>query len=420
MSTAATSADAPASALSGLRVIDLTDTSGYICGHTLAQLGADVIKVERPGGDADRATAPASDTGVGFAWWALNSGKRGVTLDLATVDGRSVLRRLLDTADVVIESGERSLLASLGLDQAQLAAEFPRLIVTSISPYGATGPRAGSPATDLTVQALGGHMYVTGDEDRSPVRVGLPVSGLHAGVEAAAMTLVAVYERQTSGLGQYIDVSMQECLLWTMLNTTMTWELTGRIEGRGGAVRKERASTIMTRLIWDCADGLVHFVPVGGGGGRSRVKSWDRFASWMESEGFGAPILRARDWNGADQHSMTQEEYDAIAAAIKPFLMQHTVAELYDRAVVDGLLLAPVSTVREALASRQLVEREYFQRLDDDQLGEVAMPGAFARLSVTPLSPLGPPPHAGQHNEAVLGELLSDAERRDLTARGIM
>lgn len=398
--------------LEGLRVLDLSDQRGYLCGRTLAQLGADVIKIEPPDGDPGRRTlAPLNASGSSILWWAQNANKRSVTLDVRKTAGRDSLLGLLDGADVFIESCTPGELDSLGLGYEALRNRFPKLIYTSISPFGHHGPDAGDAATDLTIQALGGHMYVTGDADRAPVRVGLPVSALHAGVEAAAATLVAVYERQTSGIGQHVDVSMQECLVWTLLNTTMTWDLTGRNEMRGGAVRRERSNPILTRLIWRCADGLVHFVPVAGGGGRSRIKSWETLVAWMESEGFGAPILRAREWNGDDQYSISQDEYDEIASCIQAFLLQHSVAELYERAVTDGLLLAPVSTVPDIVESRQLRDRAFFETVAAPGLadGAVTVPGPFARFSLSRAVPARPAPSVGADNAAVL-EALETAD----------
>lgn len=413
----------PATLAGGLRVVDLAGPEAESCGRILATMGADVIRVESPGGRGGRAAAPAREGDLDLESWAENLGKRSITLDLTDPRGHALLLRLLEDADALIHTRPAADSKAAGLDYESLREAFPRLIHVTVTPFGAGGPHSDWAATDLIVQAMGGHMYVTGDDDRPPVRVGVPVAYRHGGAEAAAMVMVAYYERQVSGLGQAIDISLQECLTWTMLNTTMTWELTGRDEVRGGIVRRERSSTIYTRLIWNCADGYVHFVPVGGGGGSSRVKSWDRLVTWMEESGFGAPILRARDWNGADQHSFGQEEYDALAGQIQRFLLSKTVAELYERAVGDVLLLAPVSTVADILASPQLEYRDYFAPVSDPALPQpVRMPGAFARLTQTPLLPPGRAPRTGEHNHEVLvGELgLSDAEYASLVSEGVV
>ncbi len=399
------------SLLGGLRVLDLTTVEGHTCGRILASMGAEVIKVEPPGGEGGRGYLPAMESPDDSRWWAENLGKKSVTLNLAVAEGRALLDRLLPDADVFVHSFTRPTLERLGLDHDELTRRYPRLIQAAITPFGLDGPYSGYEATDLTIQAMGGHMYVTGDADRSPVRVGLPVAHRHGGAEAAAAITVAYYERQVSGLGQTIDVSMQECVIWTMLNTTMTWELTGRDELRGGAVRRERSSKIYTRLIWHCQDGLVHFVPVGGGGGKSRVKSWNRLVDWMEAEGFGAAILRAKDWNGEHQHDISQKEYDALSARIQEFLMTHTVAELYDRAVTDGLLLAPVASVPDILESRQLRDRGFFETVADPQLAQpVTVPGAFARFTHTPLTAPTRAPRVGENNTEIYCNALGMAE----------
>jgi crotonobetainyl-CoA:carnitine CoA-transferase CaiB-like acyl-CoA transferase len=398
-----------------------------MCGRVLADLGADVIKVEPPTGDPGRLVGPfLPDVGPphesSLSWWSRNLGKRAVTLDTAHARGREILHRLVDRAAVVVDSPDLAVAApAFSFDEFQ--RQWPAGIYVSVTGYGRSGPKSRYAATDLTVQAAGGHLYLNGDRDRPPVRIGLPVAELQAGVEAAAATVVALFHRLRTGRGQCVDVSMQQAIVWTLLNTTMTWQLVAREEERGGAVRKERASTIYSRLIWECRDGYVHFVPVAGGGGLARERSWRALVAWMEQEGFGDPMLRAKDWNGADLHAITQQEYDHLAQVVQRFLRTRTVGELHERAVRDKLLVAPVSTVREVLGSEQLAARRYYTTVVDQARGvRYQVPGAFAVMPATPVGPQGPPPTLGQHNDQVYGDELglSAAELRDLTDEGVI
>ncbi|MEW6269907.1 MAG: CoA transferase, partial [Thermodesulfobacteriota bacterium] len=210
-------------ALDGYRVLDLTDEKGFLCGRILAELGADVIKVEPPGGDPVRHRPPWIAAGDvpeperSIPWLAYNASKRGVTLDVTSPAGRELLDRLCAGADALIESYDADALAAARVDYATLSAAHPRLVVCSISPFGRSGPYAGWRGSDLTVTAMGGNMALTGDPDRAPLRCTMPASYYHGGAEAAAGLLVALYARQALGRGQHVDVSLQACVVGTIM-----------------------------------------------------------------------------------------------------------------------------------------------------------------------------------------------------------
>lgn len=399
--------------LEGVRVLDLTHGPGYLCGKILADMGADVVLIEPPAGSPGRRVAPFAP-GVApressLSFWAQNSNKRGVTLDYGCPSGAELLERLLTTADILIEDHQPGEAGQLGFGYNELRSRYPSLIYVSISPYGQDGPYSQLRATDLTLQGMGTHMTVTGDRDRAPCRLSIPAAYYHGASAAAAAAMIALFHASEHGEGQHIDVSMQAAVIWTLLNTTMTWQLTGRDEERGGAVRKERASTIYTRLVWPCRDGLVHFTPIGGGGGTARVNSYEKLVQWMEQEGSSHEVLRAKNWNGADGYSITQDEYDQLARIIGDFLQTKTVSELYERAVRDRLLLAPVSTIEDLFESPQIADREALVTVWNPQLGRaVTYPGPFAKLSVTELRPPSPAPTLGEHNGSVYGALGID------------
>lgn len=402
----------PPGPLAGLRVVELSAAAAAVAGRTLADLGADVIKVEPPGGEPGRTRAPVHPVpglgAVSWFWMAFNLGKRSVALDLDAAGGIAGLRALCGTADIVLLDFERvpTPRAADAL-RSDVAGDRSELVWTEIWPWGRGVTAEERPGSDLVAQAAGGHLHLNGDEDRAPVAIGLPVAVMQAGVEAANASLMAYWHRLRTGRGQRVDVSLQECVTWTLLNTTMMWQLLGRDESRGGAVRKERANTYYTRLVWECANGYVHFGPVGGGGGSARERSYAALVAWMTEEGADDPLLTARDWNGADQYTIAQADYDAVAEIIGRFLRGKTVEELMARAVRERILLAPVHSVSQVLENPHLRERSFFRAVGDPEpggypLAGVEVPGAFARMSATPLRVPTRPPRPGEHTEAVL------------------
>lgn len=392
-------------------MLELSNSAAAVAGRTLADLGAEVIKIEPPGGEPGRQRSPlcssADGSTISWFWLAFNMNKRSVTLDIDEPEDRDRLRELCATADVVLIDYERiSTPAAADELRRAIGGDRAELVWTEIWPYGRGGSFEELPGSDLVAQATGGHLHLNGDEDRAPVAIGLPVALMQGGVEAASASMMAYYHRLRTGRGQLVDVSMQECVVWTLLNTTMMWQLLGRDEARGGAVRKERANTYYTRLVWECANGYVHFGPVGGGGGLARERSYAALVSWMSEEGADDPILTARGWNDADQYAISQDEYDRVAEVIGRFLRTKTVEELMERAVRERILLAPVSSVGQVLANPHLRERDFFVSVPDLVPGhDVVVPGPYARLSATPIRPFAPPPAPGADTVAVLAGL---------------
>jgi crotonobetainyl-CoA:carnitine CoA-transferase CaiB-like acyl-CoA transferase len=394
-------------ALAGCRVLELSHAAAAVAGRVLADLGADVIKVEPAGGEAARRAEPAltlpNGEHVSRFWLAFNVNKRSVCIDLDTDDGARDFAGLARSADIVVTDFERFGTAECDRLYGIARAANPALVWVEIWPFGRGAPHESYPATDTIVQALGGHLFLNGDIDRPPVRIGLPVASLQAGSEAAAAGLMAYYHRLKSGEGQRVDVSMQECVTWTLLNTTMAAQLLGLNELRGGAVRRERANRFYTRQVWQCADGYIVFGPVGGGGGAAREKSYSALVAWMNEDGIYDPILTAQDWNGPNQFEIAQENYDKVTKVIEDFIATKSTAELMARAVENRILLAPISGVRQILDNPHARSRGFYQTLNDAGRGtSLDYPAVWAHLSATPLRDLGPAPQPGQDTQAVL------------------
>ena len=396
------------------RVLDLTDEKGFLCGRILGDLGADVIKVEKPGGDTSRNIGPfyhgEIDSEKSLYWWAYNCSKRGITLDIETEDGKEIFRRLVQKSDVVVESFSPGYMDELGLGYAQLGEINPEIIVTSITPFGQTGPNKDYKASDLVISAMAGLMFHCGDPDRAPVRISFPQACLHAGSAAAQGTIIALYYRGLSGEGQHVDVSTLESMACTLMHIRPYWELSGLELQRAGQFRIDIMSGTgcVARMVWPCKDGYVMFSIMGGATGAPSNRA---LVQWMDEEGM-APDFLKRDWEALDMVKATQEDFDLFQQPIGEFFKQHTQAELHENALKRGIMFYPVNTAREILADPQLEARGFWQLVEHPELTtEIKYPGSFVKLSDTSCEIRRRAPLAGEHNTDVYKEVgLSEAE----------
>lgn len=399
--------------LAGIRVLDRTGECGYLAGKLLAELGAEVIKVEPRTGDPARHRGPfvgGPDPERSLPFLAQNTSKRGITLDLAHPGAQPVWEALVRNCQVLLESvgdeDARQVGPSPATDE-EILAWNPELVICRISPFGRGGPYATRRGSDLTVVALGGNLYPTGNPDRAPVRCTLPVSHFHGAIEAAVAVTFALWGVATQGRGQVVDVSLQECMVMPNMTTPMQFPFTGFTGKRvGGGFRGARA---FFRELWPCKDGYVSFALRGG---PARIPGIKALVRYMEQCGMAPPALRERNWDEYNHNLVTQEEVDEIEAALAAFFATQTMQELFDAACERSLLLAPANTAREIVASRQLAAREFFVRLEDPQRGLTLLyPGAFARNSLGSIRLRGPAPTLGQHNEEIYRALGFDGER---------
>lgn len=401
------------SLLDGVRVLDLTDEKGLLCGRILADIGADVIKVEKPGGDDARRIGPffhgIPDPEKSLFWFTYNVNKRGITLDIKTSDGQQLLRSLVKTADLLIESFQPGYLLRLGLGYDNLNSINPGTIMISITPFGQTGPYSAFKSPDIVAMAMGGSTYVCGDPDRPPVRVGFAHSYLHAGAEGAAAGLLALYGREKTGRGQHVDVSMQECILWTLMTVQQTWDLTRTIVSRAGSSRK-LATGVLRRNIWACYDGYVTFLLLGGLPG---AKTNRGMVQWMDSRGYATDYIKNMDWESFDMSKATQEEVDCISEPVAKFFLAYKRNELYEEAIKRHIQLYPVFTIEDVVGDVQLKSRKFWVEIESPMLDStISYPGPFAKFSETPLRRWVRAPHIGEHNREIyideLGLSLDD------------
>ncbi len=412
--------------LSPYRVLDLTTERGLLCGQILGDLGADVIKLEPPGGSPARRLAPfyhdQPHPERSLYWWAYNRNKRSITLNLETSEGQQILRRLAASAHFLIESDNPGFLAKYGLGYPELAAVNPALLYVSITPFGQDGPKASYADSDLIILAAGGPLVLTGDDDRPPARVSVPQGYLHASGQAAAAALIAHHERQRSGQGQHVDVSAQQAAAQATQSSVLAPPLGERdfVRMAGGV----KVGPLKIRLIWPTKDGYVSIAYLFG----SAIGPFTRrLMEWICEEGFCDEATRDQDWIAFGSlffgDSQAIAEYERLKQIVEDFTLSKTKAELLQGALKRVLLIAPITTIEEVVQSTQLAARGYWQALEHPELNQTFYyPGPFAKFNAAPITYRRRPPTVGEHNrEIYLGELgFTEQQVAELQRRGVI
>lgn len=399
----------PAGPLAGYRVLDFADEKGQLCARILGELGADIIKVEPPrDGDPTRQNGPffkgeaAPDTSL--YWWTMNAGKRSVTLQLKLEAGRDILRRLIAVSDILIETNMPGEAAPLGLDYASVSAANPSAILVSISNFGQTGPYARWQATDIVGQAMGGLMHLNGDEEHGPVRVTAPQAYAQVNFQAAVGAMVALYARGVNGgVGQHVDVSMQEAVANAMDNTQQTWDIR-RVNTSGPGMSRNAGGVKGNRYLFETADGWLVCLQVGGliGTGANAIIDW--LAEAGEARGLDSPEWRARL---TSLQPLPPNDVRYVEETLAAFLRTRKKEALVEEAQRRGAGWAPVFSPREIVDSKHLAARDYWIRVVHEDIGESFIyPGAPFKLSETPWKQRGRAPHVGEHNVQIYGSLL--------------
>jgi crotonobetainyl-CoA:carnitine CoA-transferase CaiB-like acyl-CoA transferase len=402
--------------LSHVRVLDLSRImAAPWATQVLADLGADVVKVERPGaGDdtrswgppflADEDGKPTRDAGY---FLSVNRGKRSVTVDLSKPEGQEIVRRLAAGADVVIENFKAGNLARYGLDAASLRAANPRLIYCSVTGFGQDGPRRDQAAYDFAVQAMGGLMSVTGERDDAPgggpQKVGVPIVDLMTGMYAAVAILAALARRAETGQGDTVDLAMLDVQAAFLANQAMNWLVGGRTPQRGG----NRHPNIQPQDVFPCADGQI-VLAVGNDGQFAKLCDAIGRPDWARDERFATNAGRVR--NGAALSPLLAERF-------RDFLKGELTAAL-DAA---GVPCGPINTVPQVFEDPQVLHRRMLRRLPHPAAGTVPQVVSPMNFAEAPLAFDRAPPLLGQHTAEVLGEIgLGRAEIEALTACGVV
>ncbi len=402
--------------LSPYRVLDLTDHRGELGPRILADLGADVIRVEPPeGSDARRqgprmADVPESEASLQF--FAYNRGKRSIVLHLSDSSDIETFLALVATADFVFESGPPGALAPYGLGFEQLRTVQPRIVHVKVTPFGDDGPYADYAATDLVVASLGGPVSVQGDPDHPPVRVTVPQVWRHAGGESAVAALIAQARMRSTGEAQFVDVSAQCVMTWTMMNAMVAADIQGRDFERSGSDMQLGTGTY--RVVYPCADG--HVATLGHGSTLAPL------IPWLLEDGVIDERLAALDWPAMDGARINGQEVEFsledLDRILERFFALHTKHELFERGLELGVTVAPVCTMKDLLGLRQLDVREYFDLLELPDGRKARAPGRFARPAQTPLVTSRPAPRLGEHSDEIRGELAREPRQPIVVAPG--
>jgi benzylsuccinate CoA-transferase BbsE subunit len=319
------------SALPPIRVLDLTEGGCMLGGRVLGDLGADVIQIEPPGGSLSR-IAPfykdIPDPEKSLFWFAYNTNKRGITLDITTVAGQDIFKKLIRTTDVVIESYAPGYLDGLKLGYNYLTEIKPDIIMASISPFGQNGPKRDYQGSELTTLATGGFLYTCGNPDRAPTWISFPQLGFYAGAEAAVGSLTAFWHRLNTGEGQYLDVSMEECALSPTLSTLQMWDVNKIEFRRNGGDIYIPATGVRQPIYFQCKDGYVMILLQGGA--ETFTSSSRKLVLWMMEVGQAPEWLQKLDWKvDYNAATMGQEIADRAKSAIEKFTLTRTKSELY-------------------------------------------------------------------------------------------
>ena len=392
------------------RVLDLTEGGMNWCGKVLADLGADVIKIEAPEGSATRRMGPfydgQEDPERSLYWYAYCLNKRGITLNLDSLDGRRIFKDLAAGADFVLESFRPGHMSDLGIGYETLSRTNPGLVMTSIIPFGQTGPYSQYTATDIVSWSMGGMQCVTGDDDRPPVRISFPQAELQAGAQAAAGSMVAFWHRQRTGEGQHVDVSMQVAIVWTLMNATSFPQLHGTNVERAGAHRK--SGSLEIRAVYACRDGFVSVLLLGA--------SLPPLIRWMKEDGFATDVTETPAWAVVRLSNLGEQleaDFKDFQEQVEAFFATKSKAELYKRAISDRILLTPCNDVEDIWEDPQLRARDFWVDVYQPQVKKtVTTLGPFVKLSETPIATRFPAPIKGEHNEEIyLAEMRLTRER---------
>jgi benzylsuccinate CoA-transferase BbsE subunit len=412
--------------LSQYRILDLTDEKGLICGQLLGSLGAEVIKVEHPDGDQCRKIGPfvhdIEDPEKSLFWFAFNTNKKGITLDIESRRGKEILTRLIRLSDVVIESFTPGYLDRIGLGYSALKELNPGIILTSIAPFGQEGPYKNYKSSDLICWAMGGALFMCGSTGEAPVRVShVPQAYIQGGLDGAWSTVIALYRKGITGEGQLIDISIQESVERCALTSHVTWKLTGQSyqhQDSNYAVYPLRPDT--PPATWKTQDGYIRYTIYTGEQGARMNRP---VIEWMASEGQADEFLTYLDWSHLSWNDLTPDEIKKITGYYASFFLKKTKAEILEQARERKADVEPVYTVGEILKHPQFRDRNYFQSIEHPEINQtINYPGGFSRFSGARCQQYCRAPLIGEHNTEIYNQLLGIKleELADLKQGGVI
>jgi len=400
-----------AKALEGIRVLDLTRIyAGPYCSMLFADMGAEVIKIEPPEGEMIRDNPPMVEQGKGGPhdrsrsgyFLTLNRNKYGITLNLKHPKAVGIFKELVKIGDVVLENYAPGVMKRLGIDYPVLQEVNPRIIMGSISGFGQTGPYAERMAFDVISQAMSGLMSFTGHPANPPTRVGTSLGDVNASVHAAFAIMAALWYREKTGQGQYIDVSMLETMVAILEGAIVRWTIGKELLTPIGSMNPHECPM----AAFKCKDGYIIIATVGD-------EHWQRFCR----------AINRPDWAKDPQYSTKRQRWEKkyfFQEEIEKITTQYTVKEVGEMMDKERVANSPILNVEQVVADPHLKERGYFVDIEHPIIGEAKIPGIPFKLSKTPGSVNRPSPLVGEHNELILGKYLglSKEEIRGLKEEG--
>ncbi len=400
-------------ALEGIVVLDLTRFyAGPYCTTLLGDYGAEIIKIEPLGGEPMRDNPPWVENGKGGPnernrsgyFLGLNRNKYGMTLNLKSPKGLKIFNDLVKKADIVVENYTPGVMKKLGIDYPKLRDLNPRIILVSISGFGQNGPYASKMAFDVVAQAMSGFISLTGHPNCPPTKAGTSLGDVNAGVHGAFAAMLALWNRQRTGQGQHIDLSMQEAMISILENAIVRYTIGGEVMGPIGSANPNDAPM----QAYQCKDGYIIICTVGD-------EHWHRFCralgkpEWIEDPGYANKKLR---W--AKRHIL-QEQIEKITADM-------TVNEVEKMMENGRVATSRILNIKEVAEDPHLKERGYFVEVDHSIIGKARVPGMPFKMSETPGSIDRPSPLVGEHNEAILKKYLNidKEEVKQLKEEGVL
>jgi len=400
------------SLLSGFRALDLTDEKGFVCGKILAAMGVDTVKIEKPGGDPTRNIPPfyqdTTDPEKSLYWFVYNTDKRGITLNLETSRGRELFKELVKRSDFVLESFTPGYLDSLGLGYEGLSRVNPRVIMTSITPFGQKGPYSRYKGGELVASAMSGVLLSNGYEDRAPVKEALDANYFQANAAAALGTIIAHYHREATGESQQVDVSIQEVGASRNTNNILVYQFDKRFIKRSGDC--QWLGLRPARWIWKCKDGFLWHNLMGGKIGAPANRA---LSQWMDDDGIENPLREIQDWEKYDRSAVTPEQRAVREKAMGKFFLRHTKKELNTEGRRRGINACVANIPAEVVEQPQLKTRDYWVELDHPELElKIRYPKHLFLCDETKNYVSRRAPLIGEHNKEIYGKELglSDAE----------
>ena len=388
--------------LEGIRILDLTTNSGY-CGMELADYGAEVIKVETPsGGDPLRGLAPLKD-GASPHHIYRNRGKKSVTLDLWTPEGKDIFKKLVATADAVLENFVPGTLEEMGLGYEDMSAINPAIVYGRISAYGSTGKAVNVPQNDLVAQAKSAVMHFTGFPENEPTRIGFNISEHYAASFLSSAVCIAIYNAKETGEGQLVETTLAGSAIAVSEDKVITWGAEGEDPMRTGNAHP----LINPYDILKCKNGFVAM-------GISSDAQWTKFCkafntpTWDEDEKYCSNLVRGYHYFG--------DLREKIEDLFSNYTMQE-IAKICDDNLIPGTMC---STTKEALEEPQLYARNMIVTVENTEIGALQMPGKPVKFVGESEEDVKPAPRLGEHNAEVLGAIVDAAEMEALKAKGVI